>query len=109
MGEHTTADDEVLGTVEFEQEQIAGRQGLEAFGTTGLPEVHLFQLGLLTQQAVPVGIGHCHETLHQQPPTSSIYARIFIQPGRGPFYPSGKKRTIPSPCGSADPPPPRPP
>ena len=54
MSEDASADYEVTGAVEFEQEDLAGCERLELTRTARLPEVHLFETGLASKKLEPI-------------------------------------------------------
>lgn len=67
MDEEAAADDEVLGGVELEEEQLARLRGLEASRGTGTPEVDLLDPGQAPQIAEPVVVRDPDVELHGEP------------------------------------------
>ena len=68
MREHAAAHDEVVRTVELEEEQLAGVERLELGVAAGLPEVDLVEYCLGGQQLVPVTICDTDEEVQGAPP-----------------------------------------
>jgi hypothetical protein len=56
MGEEAAASNDVLWVVELEQAGFTGLERSEQPVAAGLPEVHLVQVGAVSQEAVPVPV-----------------------------------------------------
>lgn len=65
MREDSTANDEVLRAVEFEQEQFARLERAEDTVSAGLPKVHFVEVRLCGEQLEPIAIRDADERLHE--------------------------------------------
>ena len=89
VGEDSAAHDEVLGAVEFEEEEFAGEEGAELAVAAGLPEIDFVELRAMAEEVEPLAIRYPDEGFHWKIAefTDKDYQKqARLSRGRGGFY-----------------------